>query len=209
MQPKLQKRRQRAVQPDKNTYNCRGFTGNFLSACWVSAPYSKGIRGDRSLVHAWAPTCIISIKSRKTNRRWIVHMAPALLSNLNNLQHSEGSGEWEKENKNNTSCCSLPHLCLPQQSKHYSTHSHFFISLLPCPTKQNRPPTTTIFFFFFLVFSPTKLYRKLGASSIPPPDAVETLGQVGHSGCLSFRAGCRASLSVIEGVLTPSPLKGD
>lgn len=76
-------------------------------------------------------------------------------------------GDWAKENK--TTCCySLPHLCSAHQSKHCSTHSFPFTSLLHCPTnKTTQPPPSSA--------SPTSAEWKLGAASFPLLDAVKIL----------------------------------
>lgn len=76
-------------------------------------------------------------------------------------------GDWAKKNK--TTCCySLPHLCSAHQSKHGSTHSFPFTSLLHRPTnKTTQPPPSSA--------SPTGAEWKPGAAFFPLLDAVKIL----------------------------------
>lgn len=76
-------------------------------------------------------------------------------------------GDWAKKNK--TTCCySLPHLCSAHQSKHGSTHSFPFTSLLHRPTNNTtQPPPSSA--------SPTGAEWKPGAASFPLLDAVKIL----------------------------------
>lgn len=76
-------------------------------------------------------------------------------------------GDWAKKNK--TTCCySLPHLCSAHQSKHGSTRSFSFTSLLHRPAnKATQPPPSSA--------SPTSAEWKPGAASFPLLDAVKIL----------------------------------